>query len=244
MLSERIGRLSDDNAPLYRQLQRSLRFAIQTRVLAPDDALPAERDLAEEFNISRITVRKALAGLVTEGLLTRRQGAGTFVAPRIERSFSRLCSFTEDMISRGRTPSSTWISKSEGAVTPEEALTLGLSPGSPVYRFSRVRFADGEPVALEDSTIAASCLPSIALVSTSLYEALEKAGYRPVRALQRLRAVSFSTDQAERLGVEPRDAGLLVERRGFLRDGRTIEFTQSYYRSDFYDFIAELTASP
>lgn len=86
--AERIGRLdaTGDHAPLYRQLQRALREAIQKKVLAPDDALPAERDMADEFNISRITVRKALDGLVSEGLLTRRQGAGTFVATQIGRA--------------------------------------------------------------------------------------------------------------------------------------------------------------
>ena len=141
--AERIGGLGapGDHAPLYKQLQRALREAIHKKVLGPDDALPAERDLADEFKISRITVRKALDGLVSEGLLTRRQGAGTFVAARVEKSFSKLSSFTEDMISRGRVPRSEWISRSEGQVTPEESLTLGLSPGTPVYRFARIRYA-------------------------------------------------------------------------------------------------------
>ena len=241
--SERIGRLDGDvHAPLYRRLQRALREAIQAKVLGPDDALPAERDMAEEFKISRITVRKALDGLVSEGLLTRRQGAGTFVAARVEKNFSKLSSFTEDMISRGRTPRSEWLSKAEGSVTPEESMTLGLSPGTPVYRFNRIRYADGAPMAVEYSTIAAFCLPSPEAVGVSLYEALEKTGHRPVRALQRLRAVLFSPEQAGLLGVAPKDAGLLIERRGFLKDGRAIEVTQSYYRGDAYDFVAELNA--
>ena len=241
--SERIGRLdAQDHAPLYRQLQRALREAIANRVLAPDDALPAEREFAEEMGVSRITVRKALDGLVSEGLLVRRQGAGTFVAARVEKNFSKLSSFTEDMISRGRTPRSAWLSRSEGQVTPEESLTLGLSPGAPVYRFHRIRYADGAPMALEYATLAAFCMPSPEFVETSLYEALEKTGHRPVRALQRLRAVLFTPEQAELLGVAPREAGLLIERRGFLKDGRTVEVTQSYYRGDAYDFVAELNA--
>lgn len=241
--SERIGRLdAQDHAPLYRQLQRVLRDAIASHVLAPDDALPAERDFAEELGVSRITVRKALDGLVNEGLLVRRQGAGTFVASRVEKNFSKLSSFTEDMLSRGRTPHSSWLSRTEGRVTPEESLTLGLSPGAPVYRFHRLRYADGAPMALEYATLAAFCMPSADFVETSLYEALEKTGYRPVRALQRLRAVLFTQEQAELLGVSPRDAGLLIERRGFLKDGRTVEVTQSYYRGDAYDFVAELNA--
>src|SRR5687768_10339048 len=129
----------DSQLPLYQQLQRSLREAIEQRVLGVDDALPAERQLAEELAVSRITVRKAIEGLVEEGLLVRRQGAGNFVASRVEKNFAKLTSFSEDMRSRGRTPKSVWLKRSEGQVTPEEALTLRLSPGTPVYRFHRLR---------------------------------------------------------------------------------------------------------
>jgi GntR family transcriptional regulator len=105
--STSIGRFRSDNpAPLYVQLQQLIRDAINRNVLTKDDALPAERDLAVEYAVSRITVRKAIGGLVEEGLLTRRRGAGTFVATRVEKSFSKLSSFSEDMRSRGRTPTS------------------------------------------------------------------------------------------------------------------------------------------
>ena len=76
-LAQRIGPLSEvDNRPLYQQLERALRAAIEGGQLAPDDALPPERDLATDFGVSRITVRKAIDGLVQEGLLVRRQGSG------------------------------------------------------------------------------------------------------------------------------------------------------------------------
>ncbi|HVY86516.1 MAG TPA: GntR family transcriptional regulator [Caulobacterales bacterium] len=244
MLAERIGGLNDnDHAPLYLQLQKALREAIQRRVLEPDETLPAERDIAEEFSVSRVTVRKALDGLVNEGLLSRRQGAGTWVASRVEKSFSKLTSFSEDMRARGRVPHSTWLSKTVGEVTPAESLMLGLSPGAGVYRFSRIRFADSTPMALEYSSIPAFCLPSPESVDVSLYEALDRQGYRPKRALQRLRAVLFTPEQAEALHVQPNGAGLLIERHGFLKDGRVVELTQSYYRGDAYDFVAELTES-
>ena len=239
-----IGQLDEAaSLPLYQQLQRGLRQAIESKLLAPDDALPPERDLAEEFSVSRITVRKAIDGLVAEGLLTRRQGSGTFVSSRVEKNFSKLTSFTEDMIARGRVPTSSWLRKLQGTVTPEESLTLSLSPGTPVYRFHRLRFADGAPMALEYCTVPAFCLPSIESVESSLYTALAKSGYRPTRALQRLRAVLFTAEQAELLHAHERDAGLLVERRGFLPDGRAVEFSQSFYRGDTYDFVAELNAS-
>ena len=243
-LSQIIGRLDEKSSqPLYQQLQRALRQAIERRVLGPDDALPPERDLAAELTVSRITVRKAIDGLVTEGLLVRRQGSGTFVSARVEKNFAKLTSFSEDMRARGRNPRSVWLRRSEGTVTPEESLTLRSSPGTPVYRFHRIRFADDAPMSLEYATVLASCLPSLDAVESSLYEALEKVGNRPVRALQRLRAVLFTAEQAELLQAKEKDAGLLVERLGFLKDGRAAEFTQSYYRGDIYDFVAELSVS-
>jgi GntR family transcriptional regulator len=243
-LSQTVGKLDESSSlPLYQQLQRALRQAIEGRVLGPTDALPPERDLADEFHVSRITVRKAIDGLVSEGLLVRRQGSGTFVSSRVEKNFSKLTSFSEDMRARGRAPHSVWLRKSAGSVTPEEALTLRSSPGTPVFRFHRIRFADDTPMAVEYATVLGSCLPAIEAVESSLYEALERTGNRPVRALQRLRAVLLAAEQAELLKASERDAGLLVERLGFLKDGRAVEFTQTYYRGDIYDVVAELSVS-
>jgi GntR family transcriptional regulator len=242
-LSNYLQKLDESSdLPLYQQLQRSLRAAIEKRVVGPDDALPPERDLADELSVSRITVRKAIDGLVDEGLLVRRQGAGTFVCARVEKNFAKLTSFSEDMRARGRKPRSMWLNRSKGTVSPEESLTLRLSPGTPVYRFHRLRFADEAPMALEYATVLGSCLPAVEAVDSSLYEALEKTGNRPIRALQRLRAVLLTAEQAKLLKAHERDAGLLVERVGFHMDGRAVEFSQSFYRGDIYDFVAELSA--
>src|SRR5215475_1536396 len=92
--------------PLYQKLQRAIREAIEKNVLRPDDALPPEREIASELDISRITVRKAIDGLVDEGLLVKRQGSGNFVSARIEKNFAKLTSFSEDMRARGGTPKS------------------------------------------------------------------------------------------------------------------------------------------
>ncbi|HZX27482.1 MAG TPA: GntR family transcriptional regulator [Telluria sp.] len=228
--------------PLYQQLQRALREAIDRRLFAPDAALPAERVLAAELGLSRITVRKAIDGLVEEGLLVRRQGAGNFINNRVEKNFAKLTSFSEDMRARGRTPHSTWLKRAAGTVTPEEALRLRLSPGAPVYRFHRIRFADDVPMCLEQATIVAACLPSMDAVGDSMYEALEAAGNRPVRALQRLSALLLNEEQAALLQTRAGEPGLCVERLGFLRDGRAVEFCRSYFRGDLYDFVAELSS--
>ena len=229
-------------AVLYLQLQDALRDAITGKKLLPNDAIPTERELAEQYKVSRITVRKAIDGLAEEGLLVSRQGSGNFVSARIDKNFAKLTSFSEDMRSRGRTPRTEWLKRTVGTVSPEEALKLALSPGSTVYRFHRLRFADNAPMALEYATVIASALPSLDAVKDSLYDALEATGHRPVRALQRLRALLLNDEQAALLQAQPGDAGLLVERLGYLRDGRAVELSQSFYRGDTYDFIAELSA--
>lgn len=238
---ERIGTLSqDDPAPLYLQLQKLIREAISSGVLEQSEMIPPERDLATYYGVSRITVRKTIGGLVEEGLLTRRRGAGTFVASRVEKNFSKLTSFSEDMVARGKRPSSKWVSRTTGVVNSDEAMALGLAPGSTVLRFTRIRFADDAPLALEFSTVAGYCLSDPEEVGESLYEALGKGGNRPVRALQRLRAVPFGAEHARMLDVDTGHAGFLIERHGFMRDGRAVEFTRSYYRGDTYDFVSEL----
>lgn len=243
MLIQRIGKLEPDSGvPLYLQLQRRIRSAIENGELSADEALPPERDMAIEFDVSRVTVRKALDGLVAAHLLSRKHGAGTFVAARVEKNSAALTSFSEDMISRGRKPHSVWLAKSEGTVSPEESLALGLGPGAAVYRFARVRMADDQSMALEYSTVPADSLPSLDAVEDSLYDAL--AEHRPTRVLQRLRAVLFTAEQAEMLGISAGDPGLEIERRGFDTAGRTVEFTRSFYRGDAYDFVSELSVIP
>src|SRR5262245_65171548 len=168
-LSNYLQKLHESSAlPLYQQLQRALRTAIEKRAVAPDDPLPPERDLARDLSVSRITVRKAIDGLVDEGLLVRRQGAGTFVCAKVEKNFAKLTSFSEDMRARGRKPRSVWLNRAAGTVTPEEALTLRSSPGTPVFRFHRIRYADDAPMAIQYATVIASCLTSLDDVENSL----------------------------------------------------------------------------
>src|ERR1700686_1337263 len=120
-LAKAVGPLDGrGNLPLYQELQRALRKAIDNRVLGPDDALPSERDLAADFAVSRITVGKALDGLVADGLLVRRPGSGNFVSARVDKNFAMLTSFSEDMRARGRTPRSVWLKRAAGTVKPGE----------------------------------------------------------------------------------------------------------------------------
>lgn len=241
----------DDDAPgvgpLYLQLQRRIAEAVAAGRLAPGQSLPAERDMAAMTGLSRVTVRKAVQALVAAGALVQRRGSGTFVAPKVERleqALSLLTSFTEDMVRRGKSVDSLWLSRAIHAPAPEEVMALGLGGGSLVARLERVRRSDGVPLAIERASISAEDLPDPMVVTASLYAVLEKLGLRPVRAVQRISAANLSAKDAGLLGVPTGAAGLRIERVGYLASGTVVEFTRSLYRGDAYDFAVELKLPP
>ena len=128
------------------------------------------------------------------GVLVQRHGSGTFVArpvERVEQSLSLLTSFTEDMARRGMTLRSEWLERGIYAPSPDEMMVLGLSSKEQVARVSRLRIADGTPLAIERAALSAAVLPDPMAIGSSLYAALEKTGSRPVRAVQRISAANL-----------------------------------------------------
>jgi GntR family transcriptional regulator len=229
--------------PLYLRLKRWIENAVASGAIRPGDALPSERDLALKADVSRVTVRKAVQHLVSDGVLVQRHGSGTFVAPqthRVEQSLSQLTSFAEDMSRRGMAVTSKWLDRGLYHASPEETVVLGLSPNEQVARVARLRISGDMPLAIERAALSAVILPDPENVGTSLYAHLEKRGNRPVRALQRIRAESVTADDARLLQVDAGAAVLHIERTSYLASGRVIEFTRSVYRGDTYDFVAEL----
>jgi len=240
------GLQSTGAGPLYLQLQRRIRDAVTDGRLKPRDSLPPEREMAVMTGLSRVTVRKAVEGLVKKGTLVQRRGSGTFVAAplkRIEQALSVLTSFTEDMARRGKTGESHWISRTLEAPAPEEIMALGLSAGDRVARLERVRLCDGVPLAIERASLPTWVLPDPSVVTGSLYTALQQGGLRPTRAVQRITAANLNDHDARLLGVGTGTAGLRIERVGYLADGRVVELTRSLYRGDAYDFAVELKLS-
>jgi GntR family transcriptional regulator len=229
--------------PLYLQLKRFIEDAIRAEFVHPGDALPSERDIAAKLEVSRVTVRKAVQQLVREGVLLQRHGSGTYVAPqpsRVEQSLSQLTSFTEDMARRGMAVHAKWLDRGIYHPSPEETVILGLSSTDSVARIARLRISGDTPLAIERASLSARILPDPDAIGTSLYAHLEKDGNRPVRAIQRIRAVSLGDEDAALLEVGPGVASLHIERTSYLPSGRVVEFTRSIYRGDTYDFVAEL----
>lgn len=236
---------SKSATPLYLQLANNLSTAIHAGTLQPDEALPSERILSEHLSISRVTARKAIDMLCNRGLLIKKQGSGTFIMPKteppkIEQPLSRLTNFSEQLRQRGFLPGSQWISRETGIASVEEILSLGISPNTVVSRIKRLRTADNVVVAIESTTIPAQYLPDPKLVTDSLYNYLDITGAAPIRALQHIRAVNATPEQAKLTGIIQGAAMMFVTRIGFHANGSAIELTHSYCHSDYYDFVVEL----
>ena len=229
-----------DHTPLYLQVRRGLARAIQDGRFKPEEALPSERDLAELLGVSRVTARKALDALTREGAIVRRHGSGNYIAPMLEQPLSRLSSFTEELKQRGFRPGSRWLRRAVSPALPDELLALGLSPTSRVARLERVRMADDVPMAYELSVLPVAFVPRPEQVKGSLYVYLAERGLEPVRALQHFRATNASARHAELLSIPEGAALMHVTRVSYLADGRTVEMTHTFCRSDYYDFVAEL----
>ncbi|WP_332711316.1 GntR family transcriptional regulator [Pelagibacterium mangrovi] len=234
------GRLAErDGMPLYRKLVAAIDGLIGAGHLKRGALLPSERDLTARLGVSRVTIRKALDVLIADGAIRRRQGSRTEVTARVEKSLARLSSFSEDMLSRGFSPGCIWISKELAFPTPAEAMALGLGPNASVLRLKRVRTADDVPIAIETAAVPATILDDPDRVEDSLYEVLDAIGALPERAMQRMKA--GPADSSDRLHLQLDDPAslLIVERRCF-SGGRVIEYTQTRYRGDVYDFVLEL----
>ena len=229
----------------YQEIERWLRRRV--RRSAPGDPLPSESELAARYRVSRMTARQAVQNLAAEGLVQRRRGAGTFVAPRpIHRHESALLSFTEDMRRRGVKASSRLLQAGLRAATGADVEALRLSAGARVVAISRLRLADGVPLAIEHAALPAECAGVLAddLETGSLHESLAARGRVPGVSRSWIRA-RLATATESRLLEVPRRSALLVERRIIYdTQGMPLEHTETAYNADAYAIDAVFSASP
>jgi GntR family transcriptional regulator len=133
-----------------------------------------------------------------------------------------------------------WLDRAMGRPTPQEAMTLGLSMQEPVVRVSRVRTANGEPIAIEVAVVSAASVGATAEFGESLYAAIRRHGQTPVRAIQRIRAGIVTAYVGQLLGIKKGAPVMEMERHSYSAQGKPLEWTCSTYRGDRYDYVAEL----
>ncbi len=224
-----------DFTPRYRSIEQALRARVAA--MRPNDPLPSEMALCEEFGVSRMTARQAVNELVRDGIAYRESGRGTFVAARpAHRRADSLLRFSEEMRRRGRRPASRVVAAGVRAATAVERDRLRLGRAAKVVAITRLRLADGIAVALEHAVFPGALAPLLDadLAGGSLHEALAGLGRVPTRGHGSISAAVADDGDAAVLGVDPGTALLVEERLILDQAGVPLELTQSRYVAGRY----------
>lgn len=239
------GIVHESSIPFYQQVHDDLRQGIEGGRWRPGDMLPSESELIERYEVSRVTIRQALALLVRDGLIYRRRGLGTFVAvPKIEQGVNRIISFSEDMRRRGFNAGTKVLSSSIINASPEIAERLGVAPGEEIAYLERLRLADGEPMSVEISHLIHRLCPGILgrdFARSPLRQALEENfDIQLVRASQQIRAIAANQTLAKKLLVGKGAPLFYIERVSYSQNGIPVEYLELYHRGDRYALYNEL----
>ncbi len=225
--------------PLYAQLKEGLRSWIEQGLedgsLAPNDQIPPEYELTERFQVSRITVKRALDDLVAEGLVYSRQGKGTFIAGRKVEHDLGLFSHTVMMEKLGLVPSSQVL---EAALIPapsKVAQFLAIEEGVEVVKLARLRLANEEPLSISTTYLPHHLVPNLLRhdLSGSLLALLKQSyGHKLMRCREFIEPVHLRALEAQQLGLPISSLGLLSETINYTTGDIPIEYTISVIRGD------------
>jgi GntR family transcriptional regulator len=231
--------------PLYIQIKEYILGEIKAGRFQPDQRLPSERELSQQFQVGRMTVRQALVELMHEGKTYTRMGKGTFVlAPKIDQQLRALTGFSQDVRIRGGEPSSRVLEAKVAPVSPAAARALRLTPEEKMIVLTRLRLSDGIPLAIESAHLPYALFPNLLdhnFAVDSLYAVLRNEyDVVLVQAEQTLEAALATHYESEMLSLTPPSAVLKMERLTYNQEGRPVEYVPSTYRGDRYKFRSVL----
>jgi len=234
--------------PKYYQLANILREQIENGTWKANETIPSERQLEQQYNLSRPTIRQAIDLLITQGYLYRIHGRGTFVSPpKLQKGILELTSFSEDMRNRGLEPGQ--IMLEFGFTDPPKKIKKRLEISDPkkkVLRIKRIRTGNGEPIGIQDSYLNLPDTKEISLQELeergSIYAILqEKFGIYPAEADETLEVTLASEEEAEQLAIPLGSPLLLNERILYSQNRQAIEFVSILYRGDRYKYTMRLS---
>jgi GntR family transcriptional regulator len=225
-------------------LAQVLRDSIRQGRLHPGQRLPGENELAELFGVSRTTLRAAVQTLLTQGILERRHGVGTFVAKTnlilIEEGLESLISTTAVIRQHGYEPGTSQLRSEIIPAPPEISTILELAPTAPLFHISRTRTANQKPVIQAEEYISTSILNadllSVQHKDWSLYKLLQEIGKPVTTALCRVKAISADKQQSHQLRVPLRHPLLLLRQIHFTEDHRPVLYCENYHNSSIIEF--------
>lgn len=225
--------------PLYLQIQDALYEQIRTGKLPPGARAPSENDLAAQYNVSRMTARKALDGLVSKGMLFRQQGKGTFVVEDVmSYGLSTMLSFSKTLRASGYQVATRVLQQEVIPGPPAVLQKLHLKAGSPVILVRRLRIVEGRPAAIHtsfmDYTTYAPVLEAD-LSKESLLEITERlSGARVAYTKDTVRATLVSPEDRGLLEIPEGSPVLEVEGVSFTENGQPTRLTRAVYRGDLF----------
>ena len=227
-------------APLYQQIKQDLLDQINQHVLKPGDGLPSEAQLAAQYNVSRITIRRAIKDLIQQGVLFSLQGKGTFVAQSPIRAISGFRSFSEDIRAKGLHPSSQVLRFEEETAAEQVASYLQIPPGDHVYVLERIRMADDQPMAFETAYLPVRLFPQLKQFDfnqQSLYTVLQDHYHiYPSWADAEIHAATATPEVARALGILPGEAVLIAHRFSYNEAFDILEYVVSIYCGNRFTF--------
>lgn len=229
--------------PIYIQIHNQIREMIEQEKWKVGERIPSERDLAKTFQVSRMTLRQAVQTLVDEGILERRVGSGTYVSSqKVQEKMTGIESFTETILSQGRTPTSRTISYHVKPASSSEAERLRLKDETLVLRMERIRYADGQPICFEVATIPYHFVSSLGKeeITVSLYKTLEEKQHLKVgKAEQTVTAMLASEQTAEFLDIKRGDPILRLKQITYSTEDEPFEYVRTQYVGDRFEFYLE-----
>ncbi len=231
------------DTPMHRRIAEAVRRSIRAGAYPPGSQLPSERELAEEFDVSRGTVRQALATLRAEGVVASRKGArGVVLSEPRAQSFSELLSFSAWARSLGEEPSGRVVELVRRYADAADVQRLDVTEGDPVFSLVRVRMLGGSPVMIERTTFVESVgrrVASVDLESDSIYARLADHGVVFAQARHYVSAIVADAEDAVLLGVEPGTPLLRQVRRTTSPEGVPLEWSDDRYLGDAVSFVLE-----
>ena len=232
------------STPSFIRIHDDLVSRIDTGFYKSGQKLPSERDIAVEYEVSRMTARQALNLLVEEGVLERRVGDGTYVLEKtIIENLRGLTSFSQLMQQSGKTPSSKFISYKVQTADVQQARVLGITTKDKIVTIERLRLGDDEVIAYEIAALPFDIVGDIKKeeIFASLYKAIQSRGYRidNASAFQEFYARNADKHVAKILGINEGDAVLNLRQTSFFSNGKPFEFVRTYYIGSRYHVYLE-----
>ncbi|CAI2106918.1 GntR family transcriptional regulator [Serratia ficaria] len=230
--------------PLYLRFNESVRQAIDQGVLSQGDFLPSERHFTDRLGISRITVRKALACLEQDGIIGRSRGYGTFIQPqqpepKLAYSLADVKGFSREVMLQGRKPDTVWISREQIPADPALAAKLALAENTPVYKLKRIHFIDKRPMSVAVSYVVAEAIVNVEDIGVSLYDYFRLNNVELGSLRSQVSAAMSDDETLQALQLKEPMPLLIVRQTLFDSGKKPIEYSESFCRSDMYEFISE-----